>query len=150
MNRRRIFEGSILGLIVLNLTVLGFILFKSNSSPETASEYRSPSPSIRSEIIEILNLNEEQITHFHSLADEHRDEMRRLEVLKTGLLSTYFESIVDSSAMDKKEATLSALQKLEAQKLEATYEHFRKFNELLEEDQLSDFKKVMGKITNKP
>jgi len=150
MNRRRIFEGSILGLMILNLTVLGFILFKPTSNPETASEYKVPNPSIRSEIIEILNLNEEQITHFHSLADEHRDEMRRLEVLKTDLLSTYFESIVDSSAMNKKEATLSALQKLEVQKLEATYEHFRKFNELLAEDQLSDFKKVMGKITNKP
>ncbi len=140
MNRNRFYQITITILIGINIVVLSFFLLRQGPKK------RIPNHSIRKEIVELLQLEEDQITEFNRLADDHRNKMRRLEMTKVDLLSTYFGSIQDTSLLQQKEEVLVELQKIEREKLEVTYEHFKKFKEILNPEQTSEFEIVMDKI----
>ena len=140
MNRNKFYQITITILIGINIVVLSFGLLRQGPKK------RIPNQSIRKEIVELLQLEEDQITEFNLLADDHRNKMRRLEMTKVDLLNTYFGSIQDTSLLQQKEEVLVELQKIESEKLEVTYEHFKNFKEILNPEQASEFEIVMKKI----
>ena len=142
MNQKRVHELIILCLVGLNIVMIVFFLTKK---PNVAEKPKHRS--IRSEIIDILRLNNEQIIDFHDLADSHKHQMREIEVKQARLLMPYFERLIDSSVQIDKDQLLSRLQKLERRKVELTYEHFKDIKELLKKDQMHDFEFFMKKVS---
>ena len=141
MNQNKYYQYIILGLVALNLIVLAVFLLA-----ESQPRYRQSPINIRSEIIEILDLNDEQVFHFHDLADEHKRKMRDIDRRQARLLLPYFESLADSSGEIDKDSLLYQYQLSEKEKVEVTYQHFQEIKKLLNEDQLSDFHEFMDRV----
>jgi len=141
MNQNRIYQYIILGLVVLNLIVLAVFLLA-----ESQPRYRQSPKNIRSEVIEILRLNDDQIFHFHDLADEHKRRMKDIDRRQARLLLPYFESLADSSGEIDKDSLLNHYQLSEKEKVEVTYQHFQEIKKLLNEDQLSEFNEFMDRV----
>lgn len=143
MKEKRLYKFIILVLVGLNIAVLAFFL------RELKHQDKPSSNEFRSEVAEILKLNDKQFTHFNILADEHKQQMKELEELQAQLLFPYFESLVDTSQSINKDSLLNQLQKSEIRKIELTYQHFEKIKNNLNKDQVAEFKLFVNKITKK-
>jgi len=144
MRQKRVYELIIIGLIGLNITMVAFFLAKPffNDKPPTKS-----AKNIRTELTELLKLNDKQAQDFNDLADVHKHQMRKIEVKQARLLIPYFESLVDSTIHIDKVYLLNQLQKLESSKVELTYEHFKEIKKILNQDQMFDFKFFIDRVS---
>lgn len=142
MSKKRLYKFIILSLVALNIIITVFFLSE-------LKHQNKPSNNIRSEVAEILHLDNEQISLFNELADEHKQQMKELDEHQGKLLRTYFESLSDSSINIQKDNLLNQMQLSERKKIELTYQHFKKIKKLLKEEQMPQFKKFTNKITQK-
>lgn len=132
------------GLVGLNIAVLAFFLL--------AKPPRRPQPTFknnRSEVIEMLHLNNQQAIQLNKLADVHKQKMQEISEHQAKLLLPYFESLVSASQVIEKDSLFKEYQQSEREKIELTYQHLQEIKSLLEEDQLPDFKEFMTKTTNR-
>lgn len=142
MSKRRLYQFTILSLVILNVIITVFFLFEL--------KYRNKSSNnIRSEVVEILNLDNEQTSIFNELADEHKQQMKELDELQAELLYLYFGSLSNSSISIKNDSILQQLQQFERKKIELTHQHFEKIKELLKKEQIPQFKSFINIITEK-
>ncbi|MBQ4821887.1 hypothetical protein [Aquimarina sp. MMG016] len=126
------------------MIVLAFFLL---TKPQL--RHQPPPKNFRSEVIEMLRLNNQQASHFNELADEHKQKMEEINKRQARLLFPYFESLTNSVDSIGKDSILNKYQQLEMEKIEMTYQHFQDIEKSLNKEQLSDFKYFIKKATNK-
>lgn len=144
MSQIKFYKYTVWGLLGLNIGVLAFFLL-SNPRPRPQALRQNS----RSEIIEMLHLNDQQAVKLNELADEHKQKMKEISDRQAQLLSPYFESLVYSDESIEKDSILHVYQQSEREKIEETYQHFHEIKALLKEDQLPDFKKFMTRTTGR-
>ncbi len=144
MNQEKFYIYIIFALLALNIGVLSFFIFnKTGARPHLASN------NVETEIIRILNLNEQQISTFTVMARDHEDKIDDIREQQEHLISPYFASLTTSKVSTNQDSLLKQFQLLEREKIEATYKHFQEIKKLLSEDQQSDFKILIDKFINR-
>lgn len=125
----------IIGLIVLNLSVVAFFIFNRPQSHFNPPQKR---------IIEKLNLDDDQKLKFKELVKEHKSQMHSMHIeIRDAKKEAYRKAVIDKEAVD---TVLTVL----GDKLIAVdkhnIQHLLKVKELLNEDQIPAFNKLMKHI----
>lgn len=141
MDQVKFYKYIIFGLVGLNVAVLAYFLLSKNHPPN-----RPPFRNAQAEVIEILGLNDDQASAFRAFANAHGDQMEAIKRQQEQLLIPYFASLSDSATTINQEELLKQYQQLERDKIEFTYQHFQEIKNLLEKEQLPDFKLFTDKI----
>lgn len=144
MNQKILFKYIILALLGLNIVVLYFLLFSPQPHRPTTSPHH-----LRSDIVDILGLDDQQATYFHSSADKHQRDIEETNEAQEKLLLLYFGSLINDSEEVDKDLLLEQLKVLEGSKLEKTYEHFQELKNMLNKDQLDEFELFISTISHK-
>jgi len=151
MNQVKFYKLAIGGLLLLNLAVLAFFII-TKPKPHRGGPHHHHEPSqhgFEPEAITILDLDEEQISNFKNLANNHAHKMTSITENQQKLLLPYFESISDPVIEVDNDQTLNLIQKLELEKIQATRQHLLDVKNLLNKDQQSRFNKFAEKIIAK-
>lgn len=132
------------GLLFLNIAIITFFLL---TKPKPG--HHPSSNNFQQEVIEILNLNDEQISTFKKLATEHHQKLTTINERQQKLLPPYFESLSELSKGIDEEAILQQFQQLEREKIEVTRQHFQEIKSMLNESQLIDFEELIGRFVDR-
>jgi len=140
MSRYQLFKYATLGLLVLNLFLLGLAFLPTKSPPR-----RMPPDDLnfRSEVINMLDLNAEQEARFREEATQHAQVMKRLSDRQRELLEPYFHSMVDSIPLQERDSLLGEIEKLEGEKIRYTRKHFEAVRAMLSPAQQVNFEEFI-------
>lgn len=142
MNSKKIYQVGFVLLLLINATLI-FLLVKASSRPPMGPQSRKGS--IIEKISTQLNLSEEQLAHYRSMAKQHGDQMRILDNENQQLLKSYFETL-EGNSTDSAEIFKNEILKIESKKLQYTYEHFQELESILNENQKVRFGLIVKDI----
>ena len=145
----------IIGLVILNLTTLGFIFFNSqNKRNHPPMEQMKGNP--KEMIIEKLHFDDNQKKEFQKLIDWHKGAIQKhdkeIRNAKIELYSLLAEQNVDANAKDILTTVIATNQKAIE---EAHFKHFEDIKKLCKANQLDDFTNLSKELAriftpNKP
>lgn len=142
MDKSKFLIFSVIFLLLLNFTTIGFVLF---SNHENINRHR---PNPREIVIEKLHFNENQQIEYQKLINWHRAEIVKMEnqihnnkqLLYRMLLNDEFEKKQCDSLIN----SLAECQK----QIEAThFKHFQDIKKLCKKEQLSDFNDLTEQLS---
>lgn len=138
MKSTQFYQYATWGLLLLNLILLG-ILFMG-----------IPPGAVGNRAVDTLRLDKIQHEAFLTSAKKHEEIMKTLMVKQSALLKPYFQQLTNSNKEISNDPLFVAINVLEKQKIEATYEHFKEIKNILREDQMPDFEafidRMLGRI----
>lgn len=140
MSQLTFYKYASLSLLLLNVAVIGFFLLTKPAPPPRMGEHN-----FQYEVIEMLHLNEEQVTSFRAFAQGHNQQMTSINEQQQKLLRPYFESLANPSVGMDKASVLNQFQQLEREKIEVTYQHFEDLKLILNEVQLTHFETFISR-----
>ncbi len=132
MKQLQFFKYATISLILLNVILLGFLLFKRPPFPHKKDNNQKNAK-------EYLNLSKEQNESFLKLANQHIQDMKDLNEQQRDLLKVYFEGLVYPNDNHTQDSILLKVQDVERTKIESTYQHFTDVKKLLDPDQHKGF-----------
>lgn len=144
MEKKIFYQYTILGLVALNIGVLAFFLFaKSHRPPPRFAK------NLQSEVIEILDLDQQQAATFRKMAAEHRLKMSAIDERRKKLLLPYLATLSDDSESSHPDSLLQRFQRAEREKITSTYQHFQEIKKILKKEQLPHFEVFIEKISDR-
>lgn len=143
MSQLTFYKYASLSLLLLNVAIIGFFLLTKPAPPP-----RAGGENFQDEVIEMLSLNEEQVTSFRAFAQEHKQKMTGINEQQKKLLRPYFESLANPSIEVDQTDALSQFQQLEREKIEVTYQHFQDLKAILDEAQLTHFERFIRRYVD--
>ena len=137
------FKYTTIGLILLNIVVLGFFVLRESQGPP-----RPPRPrtDFQQDAIIMLGLTNEQEAAFSNLAEEHEQQIRKLNREQETLIIPLFESVMDPSIELDSLVVLEQFDQIQRQKLVLTRNHLLEIKDLLNEEQLPDFEIFVDRV----
>ncbi|MEM7512300.1 MAG: hypothetical protein AAF388_15300 [Bacteroidota bacterium] len=138
------FKYTTIGLILLNIVVLGFFLMRE--SQDVPPRPPRPRTDFQLDAISMLRLSNEQESVFSNLAEEHETQIRKLNREQETLIIPLFESITDPSIELDTLMVLEQFDQIQRQKLVLTRNHLLEIKDLLNEDQLPDFEIFVDRV----
>lgn len=144
MNQLKFYKYATWVLLFLNIAILGFFLLIKPRPPHPSHPHQ-----FQAEVIEILALNEQQVSAFKQLAQEHGQKMTSVNAQQQKLLLPYFKSLTTISNRMNKDSILVEFQQLERKKIEVTYQHFQDIKLMLNKNQLPHFENLMGRFIDR-
>jgi acyl-ACP thioesterase len=142
MTSKKIYQVGFVILLLINATLI-FLLVKK--SPEAPINHESREGAIIEKISSQLELTEDQIATYQSMAIQHRERMRILGAEHQQLLKSYFETLNDDSPDAAR--IKSELLEIESKKLQHTYTHFQELKSTLNESQKVRFELIIKDIS---
>ncbi|WP_395047434.1 hypothetical protein [Flavobacterium sp.] len=135
MDKIKLLTFSVIALIILNFTMLGFFIFSENRSEDIK---KKPKP--REIIIRKLGFNKQQAKAYQELINWHRSNIDSLQEqiknTKQNLYSELVKSEVDNKTKDSLVNKLANIQK----EIENThFKHFQDIKKLCKKEQLDRF-----------
>lgn len=137
------FKYTTIGLILLNVFVLSFFLLR-----ESQDRPRPPRPrtDFQQDAIIMLGLTYEQEAVFSELAEEHEQQIRKLNREQETLIVPLFESVTDPTIELDSLTVLEQFDQIQRQKLVLTRNHLLEIKDLLNEEQLPDFEIFVDRV----
>lgn len=143
MTSKKIYQVGFVLLLLINATLI-FLLVKK--SPRSPMDPQSREGSIIEKISTQLELTEDQLATYQSMAIQHREQMRILGTEHQQLLKSYFETLNNDSP-DAAVSIKNELLEVESKKLQHTYSHFQKLKSTLSESQKVRFELIIKDIS---
>jgi len=143
MTNKKIYQVGFVLLLLINATLI-FLLVKK--SPNPPMDHGPRLGSIIEKISTHLELTEDQLATYQSMAIQHREQMRILGAQHQPLLKSYFETLNDDSP-DAAAHIKNELLEVESKKLQHTYEHFQELKSTLSEPQKVQFELIIEDIS---
>ncbi len=141
MNQLQIYKYATLALLVLNLSLITFFFVTAPPPPHQIGKR-----AFEERAVEILNLDEQQLSVFLRSASAHGDKMRTINSQQRTLLKLYFQDLVDTSTISNPASILSQVQELEQDKVTSTYLHFEEVKSILTPEQQPGFNAFMDHV----
>ncbi len=143
MTSKKIYQIGFVLLLLINTTLIFFLVKKASTPPMNDNSRQG---SIIEKISTQLELTEDQLATFQSMAMQHREQMRIFGNEHKQLLESYFETLNDSSP-ESAERIKNDLLEVESKKLQHTYEHFQELKSTLNESQKVRFELIIKDIS---
>lgn len=144
MSQLKFYKYATWALLLLNMGLLVFFLLTKPRPP-----HPPPPHQFQAEVIELLELNEQQISTFKKLAEEHGQKLTSINEQQQKRLPSYFNSLITSSNPINNDSILVELQRLEREKIEVTYQHFQDIKSMLNKNQLPHFENLMERFIDR-
>lgn len=136
-------------LLLINVALVVFVLSRG---PGPHGPPNGGNPNAEVLVPSQLQLDEEQVTAFKSLAKKHREEISTIGRRQSELLNTYLKTSPDQLESPETLSLLSTISSMESDKLKSTKAHFEDVRKLLNADQQTNFEPFMensiGRILN--
>lgn len=147
MTKTRLLTITVIGLLLLNLSILASFIFSERKSPPQGAGFDRREP--KWIVIERLQLDEAQQQAYQVLIDAHRREHRalndRCRDLKHGLYALLKHDTVDSTRADSLIAEVAATQ----QHLEQlNFHHFQQLRKICRPEQLPAFDRLAEELAD--
>jgi hypothetical protein len=147
MSKIKLLSIAVIGLLVLNLFIVGFLFLRKPLRPGGRPDGPPPLAQAgpQNEIIEELRFDSVQESQYRILIDDHKESTKSLNDSIRNVKSILYKTLNDENNPD----TDSLIEKLGAlqKSIERThYEHFAELKKLCRPDQLSDFEELTTRL----
>lgn len=123
MDKLKFYQIIALGMLLLNLVLLGFIVLAPH-----------PQQGRQGHALEVFKLDDGQHDRFMELAEAHQKQMRQTNEEQRQLLNTYFDGLINPDAVQEVKLP-EAVTMLEQEKITSTYRHLQEVKEILRPEQ---------------
>ncbi len=145
MDNARFLKAIIIGLLLLNFGMLGFLL----SRRPPGRDGRPPEP--KDIIIERLKLDAAQQGKFAGLRDEHQRDLRATRERNTAFRKKLYEELAAPQPEQTRIAALADSISLFQKEAElATFDHFKKLRAICRPEQQAEFDRFIGEKSGRP
>jgi hypothetical protein len=138
MKASKLLKILVIGLLIVNLTLVAFIVFRKPPHPR----HNGP----RNEIIERLKLDEEQIKHYDALIKKHRNDINQVEGLILKNKNQLYSLLSSPQNPSIKDSLLNEIAELHVSIENIHFNHFSDIKSLCKEDQLPNFNELIKEI----
>lgn len=121
-------------MLLLNVAIILFIALSKPRHNGHHPNRMGPPP--------MLNLTASQAKHFKLLADQHKVEMQDIKAQQKVILNQHFSTLYKTD-LSLKNYDLAIFYDLEKQKINSTYSHFTQVKELLNNEQMQNFREFI-------
>jgi len=147
MSKIKLLSIAVIGLLVLNLGIVGFLFLRKPLMPHERPNGRPPfeSPGPQNEIIASLHFDSIQVRQYEILIDEHRESIKALNDSIRNVKSLLYQTLNDENDSDK-DSLIEKLGSLQKNIERTHYEHFAEIKKLCKPDQLNDFEELTNRL----
>ncbi len=144
MSKTKLLTIAVLGLLVMNFCVIGFLfLRKPFPAPNGPHSFRPMEPKNR--IIEILHFDQEQVTKYEKLIEEHRTSIKLLNDRIRETKGDLYETLREENVAVK-DSLILELGSLQKEIETVNYNHFEEIKALCKPDQSEYFTKLTSEL----
>lgn len=129
-------------LVLINASLI-FLLVRQGQRPPRS--HGSRNTSIIEKVSNRLALTEDQLMDYRLMANQHGEQMRKLESDHRSSIKAYFETLSNKSTRSA-DSLKKEILKIESEKLQITYDHFAALRALLSEQQQDQFEPIIKEI----
>ncbi|MBK8519307.1 MAG: hypothetical protein IPL55_24405 [Saprospiraceae bacterium] len=144
MSKLRLLSIAVIGLILINMVIVGFLLLRK---PIHLGPGRPPmeQEGPKQVIIERLNLDDVQIAEYGKLITSHQETMKMLEDSIKLMKNNLYQTLKEEAPADK-DTLIDQLNSLQKQIEVANYEHFVGLKKICRSEQLDKFNKLTAEL----
>ncbi|MCB9196087.1 MAG: periplasmic heavy metal sensor [Flavobacteriales bacterium] len=140
MTKNKVYIISIVVLLVLNL-ILAFLLIQRPPHPD-GPKHQEP----KEIIIEKLGLDDEQISSYQLLINDHRSSIVEKEEQIMNLKNELYSTLKMDSSSDQAKKLIEELAQLQEDIEHIHYDHFMEIKKICKDDQLTKFNDVINEL----
>jgi periplasmic protein CpxP/Spy len=147
MSKMKLLSIAVIGLLILNLGIVGFLFFSKPLRPLDRPNGRPPFERIKpqNEIIEGLHFDSDQVRQYEILIEEHQVSIRTLNDSIRNVKSMLY-LMLNAENISDKDSLIETLGSLQKGIERIHYEHFAEVKKLCRADQLSDFEELTTRL----
>ena len=142
MNKNTFFSIVIIGLLVSNIILIGFIVM--NKPPRGPHPHTDP----KTIIIKKLQLDDEQIIQYEELIKEHQANINKLDQNIKMLQSSLYEGLSSDNAIVSVDSFTTQISIIQKQIEELHYNHFMAIKAICNEEQLREYDELILELTS--
>ncbi|RIJ34217.1 periplasmic heavy metal sensor [Pontibacter oryzae] len=146
MSKLKLLSIAAIGLLVLNLFLVGFLFFRHNPHP-TGGRPPFAQEGPRHQIIEQLHLDEAQVQQYEALIDEHKRAIQDLNDQVRETKSELYLTLAEGNASSK-DSLIKELGSLQQEIETVHYNHFVSLRKLCKPDQLRYFETLTTNLAD--
>lgn len=148
MQRSRLYILIIVGLLLSNLMLVGYIL----SARSEGQRHGPPPPpghgGPRNLIIERLHFTEQQVAEYDKLIQWHRSEISRADERVMELKNSLYATLLKADTPTSKDSLITEIARVQQHIEEVHYTHFEDIRNLCTADQKPAFEELSGEIAS--
>jgi len=144
MSKTKLLGIAVIGLLMLNFGILGFLVFRKPPHPGERMHGRLQDGP-RNIIIERLHFDKEQVAQYELLINEHQGAMRRLRDSIENTKNILYETLNSEPAKDG-DLLVNKLGMLQKEIEQTHYKHFTALKKICRPDQMERFKKLTSEL----
>ncbi len=146
MNKQRLLTIAVLGLLLLNMTMVGVFIFRKppHQSPLLKAANQLPQQGhkeLKETVIETLKFDDDQIEKYEELIQQHRDAICQKDSLMLDLKSKLYATLADNNVAAK-DAANAAIAALHNEIEMIHYNHFEAIKAICKPEQLQAFNQL--------
>jgi periplasmic protein CpxP/Spy len=145
MSKLKLLSIAVIGLLVVNLFIVGFLLLNKPPLPERAAPFAKEAP--RKKIIELLHFDEEQVKQYEELIRQHRESIKSLRDNLRETKSNLYQSLKEGNGANK-DSLINELGMLQEKIETVHYNHFMEIKKLCKPDQLGYFNTLTDELAD--
>ena len=140
MNRNSFYKASIIGLLIANLLLIGFLLFDKKPHRHT-----SPKDRPRNHIIEKLALDKDQVEQYDELIHNHRSKIKQLDRELLIAKRNFYTSLGEKMATPN-DSLISKISTWQMEIEKVHFAHFEDIKALCREDQKDAYYELIHEL----
>ena len=146
MNKLNFYRTAAIALLIINLSVIGYIVSTNDKSSHHPNDRRAD---FKLEVVKMLNLDQEQDELFIESAKKHNQMMNSLDKKQSRILQKYFKGLVEGITESEKEQFIKEYNDIESQKINGTFSHFEEVKSYLRPEQIDNYKEFVNKAVDR-
>jgi periplasmic protein CpxP/Spy len=144
MSKIKLLTIAVIGLLVVNIGVVGFLLLKKPPMPPKAG------PAAKREdpkniIIDKLHFDKDQVAAYETLITAHRESVKALNDNISNTRNRLYQSL-KTETFTGKDSLITLLSVLQKQMEYVHYEHFTQIKKLCKPEQINDFNALTSEL----
>lgn len=149
MSKMKLLSIAVIGLLILNLGIVGFLFFSKPLRPHDRPNGRPPFERVKpqKEIIERLHFDSDQVRQYEILIEAHQASIRALNDSIRNVKSMLY-LMLNAENISDKDSLIETLGSLQEGIERIHYDHFAKVKKLCRADQLSDFEELTTRLAD--
>jgi periplasmic protein CpxP/Spy len=145
MSKIKLLTIAVIGLLAINIAVLGFLLLRKPPMPPNGIPQAEEKKGPKQIIIDKLQFDKEQVTLYESLIVEHRESVKALKDSISDTKNNLYQTL-KTKTFASKDSLINLLSALQKRIESVHYEHFAQIKKLCKPQQMEDFKKLTSEL----
>lgn len=138
MSKIKLLSIAVIGLLIINLCIVGFLLFRKPLHPQGGLRHLPGMGGPKNKIIETLHFDSDQVVKYESLIDQHKEKTRQLRDNIREIKSQLYQTLNEENG-GSRDSLINQLGILQKEIEVVHYDHFTQIKKLCRSDQFEYF-----------